>query len=197
MKKYTSAQAYFEDDHERVLVLNQIREVLLSCDLEETIKWFLPTYLHNNKIVIGLGHFKDFVGVWFHHGVFLTDPLNVLINAQQGKTMGLRQWRFKDLAEVDKTALKMYVEEAIKNSQEGLEILAKPKPIIETPSLLKEALDIDHKLKDAFYTFSKAKMNEFKAYILDAKRPETKQRRLEKIIPMILNGEGLNDKYKR
>ncbi len=197
MKKYVDAQAYFDDDHERSAILNEIRAILLSCDLEETIKWFLPTYLHQKRLVIGLGHFKEFVSIWFHHGVFLSDPLNVLINAQKGKTMGLRQWRFTSMKDIDHTAIKMYVKEAIKNSEEGLEIKAKAKPMIAMPELLQKALDDDPSLVLAYDSLTRSKQNEYKEYIINAKREATKYNRLEKIKPMILSGIGLHDKYRK
>ena len=40
------------------------------------------------------------------------------------------------------------------------------------------------------------KRKEYAAYVIEAKREETKVKRLEKIKPMILEGIGLNDKYR-
>ena len=44
---------------------------------------------------------------------------------------------------------------------------------------------------------TKGKQREYAEYIADAKREETKSKRLEKIIPMILANQGLNDKYRK
>ena len=52
------------------------------------------------------------------------------------------------------------------------------------------------KLATIFESLTLTKKREFTEYISSAKRDDTKQKRLEKIIPMILNNIGLNDKYK-
>lgn len=64
------------------------------------------------------------------------------------------------------------------------------------PDELQLEFDKDERLKEAFNGFSLSKQREFSDYISEAKREATKQKRLEKIIPMILNGVGLYDKYK-
>ena len=70
------------------------------------------------------------------------------------------------------------------------------KPLI-IPLELMQRLAIDKQLEVEFNRFSKSKQHEFALYIAAAKRTETKAKRLEKIIPMILSGEGLNDRYKK
>lgn len=64
------------------------------------------------------------------------------------------------------------------------------------PDELKEQLSKDGKLSEAFDQLTLSKKRDYTEYIQEAKRPETKQNRLEKITPMILAGMGLNDKYK-
>ena len=95
--------------------LNEIREIILSTNLEETIKWGMPTYTLNNKNVVGIGAFKTHYGVWFFQGSLLKDTHKVLINAQEGKTQAMRQWRFTKDSIIDKKLLLSYLEEAISN----------------------------------------------------------------------------------
>ena len=71
------------------------------------------------------------------------------------------------------------------------------KKSISIPKEFKNVLDKNKELKDSFDQFTPGKKREFAEYISDAKRDATKQKRIEKIIPMILNGIGLNDKYRK
>jgi len=188
----------FIGKHENFSIpLNKIREVILSTNLEETIKWGMPTYTLNNKNVVGIGAFKTHYGVWFFQGGLLKDAHKVLINAQEGKTQAMRQWRFTKDSKIDKKLLLSYIEEAILNEKKGLRIkpTKKNKPLI-IPKELNEFLADNTELANSFNSLSVSKRKDFAEYINTAKREETKVIRLEKIIPMILNNIGLNDKYK-
>lgn len=69
--------------------------------LEKSIKWGADVFTCNGKNVVSYGGFKDYFTIWFYNGVFLEDKFKVLINAQDGKTKSLRQWRFKSKNEID------------------------------------------------------------------------------------------------
>ncbi|CAL2084537.1 conserved hypothetical protein [Tenacibaculum sp. 190524A05c] len=178
--------------------LQLLRSFLLELDLVEDIKWGMPAYIYKNKNIIGISAFKNYFGMWFHQGVFLKDEKKLLINAQEGKTKAMRQWRFNSIDELDKKTLQEYVLEAMKNVELGKEI--KPqrnkKPLIIPPHLL-AVLDNNNQLKEKFESLSLTKKREFTEYISEAKREATKESRLQKIIPMIQSGIGLNDKYRK
>jgi uncharacterized protein YdeI (YjbR/CyaY-like superfamily) len=93
--------------------LKQLRAILLSTELKETIKWGMPTYTLNGKNVVGMGAFKSYFGLWFFNGVLLEDQGNQLINAQEGKTKSLRQWRFQSKDEINPSLISEYLAEAI------------------------------------------------------------------------------------
>jgi len=118
-----------------------------------------------------------------------------LINAQKGTTRGLRQWRFSSLDEMDHALVRSYVLEAIQNQKEGKEIKPERKKV-NMPDELSDALRQDSQLEDAFRAFTPARRREFMEHIGSAARAETRMRRLEKVVPLIKKGEGLNDKYK-
>ncbi|CAL2064328.1 YdeI/OmpD-associated family protein [Tenacibaculum sp. 190524A05c] len=178
--------------------LQLLRSFLLELDLVEDIKWGMPAYIYKNKNIIGISGFKNYFGMWFHQGVFLKDEKKLLINAQEGKTKAMRQWRFNSIDELDKKTLQEYVLEAMKNVELGKEI--KPqrnkKPLI-IPHQLLTVLDNNNQLKEKFESLSLTKKREFTEYISEAKREVTKESRLQKIIPMIQSGIGLNDKYRK
>jgi uncharacterized protein YdeI (YjbR/CyaY-like superfamily) len=177
--------------------LEVLRKVLLELPFEEDIKWGIPAYIYKKKNILGLSAFKNYCGIWFHHGVFLKDKANILINAQKDKTKGLSQMRFTSFMEIDVELVKLYVLEAIDNSEAGKEIKPKrnTKPVI-IPEELENRFNISEKLKSIFNDLSISKQREFCEYISSAKRQGTKEKRIEKIIPMILSQIGLNDKYR-
>lgn len=179
--------------------LETIRAILLKLPLDEDIKWGIPAYIYKGKNILGFAAFKNYCGIWFHNGVFLKDEANLLINAQEDKTKAMRQMRFYNSNEIQPEIIKAYVLEAIANSEAGKEI-NKPKrntkPLI-VPTILSSALSSDKILTEKFNSFTIAKKREFCEHILSAKKETTKQNRLDKIKPLILNGIGLYDKYKK
>lgn len=177
--------------------LEKLREIVLSSGLEETIKWGAPVYMNNGKNILGLSAFKNYVGLWFFQGGTLKDTHKVLMNAQDGKTQAMRQWRFSTLEEIDEDLIKTYIKEAVKNQEEGNIIKPKKntKPLVIHPLLQKE-LDSNSEFFKQFESFSLSKKREYAEHISSAKREATQISRLEKIIPMIINGVGLHDKYK-
>ncbi len=174
-----------------------LREILKETELTESIKWSSPVYSVNGKNIVGMGSFKSYAGLWFFQGALLTDKAGVLINAQEDKTKALRQWRFSTLEEINSRLVLEYVNEAIKNQQAGKEIKAdRNKPII-IPEELQEAFEENPELENAFQQFSLGCKREYTEYILEAKKTETRKNRVEKVIPMIFQKKGLNDKYKK
>lgn len=176
--------------------LDLLREIMLSTEAEECIKWGMPSYTINGKNVMGLGAFKSYVGIWFHQGAFLKNKENVLVNAQEGITKGMRQWRFSNKKEINKRLVKVYALEAIENQKQGKEVKISRAKKVEPAALLEEVLSKSKKLKTAFEKMTPGKQREYHEYINDAKRESTKLSRLEKIKPLIQSGSGLNDKYK-
>lgn len=172
------------------------RSILNSLELEEGIKWGAPTYMVNGKNVVGVGAFKGYIGLWFFNGALLKDKDEVLINAQDGKTVAMRQWRFRAMDEIDEAKIKEYVQEAILNQKEGREIKPVKSKELVIPAELKKLIISDENLNSNFNKLTPYKQKEYAEYIAEAKRPSTKESRLAKIKPLILSGAGLNDKYR-
>ena len=196
MKKINSAEDYFLAKNQWDNILKQLREIILLTELTETLKWGIPTYTLDGKNVAGLVAFKSFVAIWFFNGVLLKDETYKLINAQAGKTKALRQWRFSSIEEIDSTLIKAYLKEAIKNQQEGKTVKPKKKKPLIIPEMLLSAFAENLELEKCFQEFGLSKQREFVDYLDDAKREETKIKRMEKIKALILAKIGLNDKYK-
>lgn len=176
--------------------LHLLREILLKSGLTETIKWGQPNYELRGKHIVGLGAFKSYFGLWFHQGALLKDDQKKLLNAQVGKTVAMRQWRFDSAEEIDEKLILQYVAEAVENQKAGIEIKpVKRKPLI-IPQELQKAFDSNPEVKTSFDLFGLTQKREYAEYIESAKREETRKNRIEKITPMILKRIGLNDKYR-
>jgi uncharacterized protein YdeI (YjbR/CyaY-like superfamily) len=175
--------------------LNLLKEIIAQTELTETTKWGGPVYVLEGKNVLGIGGFKSYFGIWFFNGVFLEDKNKVLINAQEGVTKSLRQWRFSSKGEVNEKMVFAYINEAIANEKTGKVIKPTKKETIVS-AMLQQELDNNPALAKAIQQFSLSRQREFHEYIEEAKREPTKLSRIEKIKPMIIQNIGLNDKYK-
>ena len=117
--------AYIKKHDQWSKQLSTARKVMNSAGLIETVKWGAPHYTFDGKIVVGLAGFKNHCAFWFNQGVFLKDKAKVLVNAQEGTTRGLRQWRMEEGDKLDTKLLKAYVLEAIEVQKSGKKITPK------------------------------------------------------------------------
>lgn len=175
--------------------LHLLQSIIAQTELLETTKWGGSVYVLNGKNVLGIGGFKNYFAIWFFNGVFLKDEKQVLVNANEGVTKSLRQWRFSSKEEVNEKEVLHYILEAIENERQG-KIIKPEKGKVFLSELFQKELDSDLLLAEAFHKFTPYKQKEFLEYIETAKREETKRSRIEKIKPMILEHIGLNDKYR-
>jgi len=175
---------------EKLIVL---RQLAINSGLKEEVKWGAPSY-SGKGIVLGLAAFKGWVSLWFHQGSFLKDEHKKLLAAAE-KTKGLRQWRLLPEERIDETLILKYMLEAKANDLAGKKIKAESKKV-ETPKMLLEAFSNDGILKSSFEALSPGKQKEYAEHIGSAKREAAQVSRLEKSIPLIKEGIGLNDKYK-
>lgn len=176
--------------------LGLLRAIIQKTELVETKKWGGEIYTLNNKNVLGIGGFKNYFGVWFMNGVFLKDEAKVLVNANEGVTRGLRQWRFTSASEINEQLLLQYIEEAIGNEKAGLSIKPEKKAAMHC-SFFAVQLEQDRDLSTAFEQFTPYKQKEFWEYMATAKQEKTKITRFDKIKSLIFEQRGLNDKYKK
>jgi|SRR5690606_25420098 len=177
--------------------LSLLKSIIQKTELKETVKWGIPVFTYNGQNIVGIAGFKSFFALWFYNGIFLKDPNKVLINAQEGVTKALRQWRFPSGEDIDEKLILDYIEEAIENEKQGKKIKPQKKQILPLPELLGEALDKDPSFKEKFIQLSLGKQNEYIEHLISAKQEATQLSRLEKIKPLVMEGKGLHDKYKK
>ena len=199
MEKQKKVDAYILKHEKWGRELELLRETLLHLGLEEGYKWSAPVYMVQGKNVVGLGAFKNHFGVWFFNGSLLKDDGKKLYNAQEGKTTAMRQWRFNDIDDIAENleVFEKYIQESIKNSK--LKKTVKPnlkKPLI-LPEELKEVFKTNKGLASSFDSLNLTRKREYVAHLDSAKREATKLDRLKKMIPLIMEGVGLHDKYRK
>ena len=191
IRSYIAKHEKFND------LLIELRKIIKKHPFEETLKWGMPTYVYDNKNLIGIGAFKNHVGVWFFQGALLKDKKGLLHNAQEGKTKAMRQMRLKEISDMNKSVIDQYVQETIENQRNGLIVeISKPVKQVLLPTELSNYLKDHSSVADSFSRLSPGRQKEYGTYISSAKREQTKADRLKKIIPLIIEGIGLNDKYK-
>jgi len=196
MQRASSVDDFLANAKQWRAELGRLRDILQSTGLDEDVKWGAPCYTYKGKNVVGIGGFKSYFGLWFHQGALLADDAGVLINAQEGKTRALRQWRMQSARDIKPAVIRRYVMEARKLVDSGEEIKAdRGKPIVLPPEL-RNALRRTRGATAAFRQLRTGLQREYADYISSAKRVDTKQRRIDKVLPMIVAGKGLNDRYR-
>lgn len=197
MDRQEKLEDYFNQDSSWKSGILRLRQLISTTELTEDWKWNFPTYTLNKKNVIGIASHKTHFGIWFFQGVFLKDKHKLLRNAQEGKTKAMRSFYFTSLDELNDEIILQYVLEAIQNCKEGKQVkVARKKIEVVIPLLLASALQESTELNHCFNRLSPSKQRDYADHIGNAKQEATRLRRLDKCIPMILEGVGLNDKYK-
>lgn len=196
MERSASAEEFISKHPQWEELLTALRRTLLSTGLEETIKWGVPVYTLGGKNVVGLTAFKKYSALWFFQGALLRDEAGLLVNAQEGKTRAQRQWRFDSPGDFDEEQVLVYLREAIENQRQGKTVKPAPRKAVSIPEELNLAFRENPDLEQRFGALAPYKQREYAEYISQARREDTRRRRLEKIIPMIGAGKGLNDRYR-
>lgn len=197
MAAVKSVEEYIERHLDRKAELKLLRTLVCSLPFEESVKWGMPSYAYDGRNLVGIGSFKNWSCLWFHEGSLLLDKAKVLENAQEGKTVGMRQWRFANIDEIDKTLVTAYLNETIENKKAGKTVDYKKKSskLVELPDLLKAHLKENPEHSKTFQAFTTSQKNDFSNYIIEAKREKTKLDRLEKIKNLLSEGKNLNSMW--
>jgi uncharacterized protein YdeI (YjbR/CyaY-like superfamily) len=177
--------------------LSLLKSILDKTELLTVKKWGIDIYTHNGKNIVGFLGFKNHFALWFYNGVFLTDKYKVLVSADGEKTKAMRQWRFTSIDQIDEKKILEYVKETVQNSINGIELKPDKFTPVAVPALLAARLKSDKEFNVAFKKLTPGKQKEYNLYVEEAKQDATKMKRIEKIVPLVLQGIGLNDKYKK
>jgi uncharacterized protein YdeI (YjbR/CyaY-like superfamily) len=171
-----------------------LRALVLSCGLVEELKWGHPCYTHEGNNVVLIHGFKEYCALLFHKGALLKDAKKMLIQ-QTENVQSARQIRFTHLDEItDKeNVLKVYIKEAIKVEASGKKVEFKKVSEFKMPIEFKRELDASPSLKKAFESLTPGRQRGYLLYFSTAKQVNTREARIEKFIPHIMTGKGLDD----
>ena len=169
------------------------RAIILDCGLTEELKWGKPCYTFQDSNILVIQGFKSYFAILFTKGALLKDPKNLLVKPGEN-TQAARQMRFEDVAELVELepVLKAYIREALEVEKAGLEvdIKVRPEPI---PEELQTKLDEIPALKKAFEALTPGRQRGYILHFSAPKQSKTRESRVEKCMPQILDGKGLND----
>lgn len=171
-----------------------LREIITECDLEEDFKWMHPCYTLNNANIVLIHGFKDYCALLFFKGVLMKDEKGILIQ-QTENVQDRRQLRFKNTAEIEKleSVIREYIQEAIAIEKAGLKVVMKTTAQYQMPEEFQTVLEDMSELKKAFYSLTTGRQKAYLLYFSSAKQAKTREARIEKYIPKILDVKGLDD----
>ncbi|MEP2446438.1 MAG: DUF1801 domain-containing protein [Balneola sp.] len=172
-----------------------LRTIILDCGLTEELKWGKPCYTVNGNNIVLIHGFKDYCALLFHKGVLLNDAEDILVQ-QTKNVQSARQIRFTDVEQINDmmAVLRSYIFEAVEVEKAGLEVPMKKTSDFEMAEEFREKLETIPELKEAFESLTPGRQRGYLLHFSGAKQSKTRTSRVEKCIPDILEGKGLNDR---
>lgn len=185
---------FFNKDTQWQQAYGKLRTILLDCGLTEELKWGVPCYTLDGQNVVLIHGFKEYCAVLFFKGVLMKD-FNAILVQQTADVQAARQIRFTSAAQVEemKHVLKAYVEDAIAVEKSGQEVEFKKTDEFSMPLEFQVQLDEMPELKTAFEALTPGRQRGYLLHFSSAKQAKTRESRVEKCIPKILEGKGLDD----
>jgi len=171
-----------------------LREIVLDLPLTEEVKWGQACYTSDGKNIVLIHGFKEYCALLFFKGALLKDPKRILIQQTENVQSG-RQIRFTNLREIVelKPILKAYIQQAIEVEKAGLKVKLKKTSDFKVPQEFQNKLDEMPALKKAFAALTPGRQRGYLFYFSAAKQSKTREARVEKCMPQILQGKGLDD----
>ena len=173
----------------------RLRAILLDCDLAEELKWAKPTYTHDGSNIVLILPLKETCTLLFMKGALLKDPKGLLVQPGEN-SQSQRQMRFTSVAEIARLekSIKGFVKQAIDVEKAGLKVAFRKSTDLVYPKEFQDRLDSNTALREAFLKLTPGRRRQYHLYFTGAKQSATRESRVEKAIPLILDGVGLNDR---
>ena len=186
-------EEYFEQLDKWGNELQLLREIVLSCGLEEDFKWKHPCFTLKGKNVVLIHEFKDYCGLMFFKGVLLKDEKKLLHTIKNIQSE--RQLRFTSLAEINEShdLIRAYIFEAIDIEQKGLKVKMKDVSDYDVPKELKQKFIESPDFKNAFENLTPGRQKGYLLHFGQAKQSSTRTARIEKYVERIMMGKGIRD----
>jgi len=185
---------YFDKEQKWHDEIARLRAIILSCGLDEELKWGCPCYTLDGNNIALIHVFKEYCGVLFFKGALLNDTHGILIQ-QTENVQSARQARFTSLEKVVETEpiLKAHIFEAIEVEKAGLKVTLKKTTDFAVPEEFQSKLDRIPALKTAFEALTPGRQRGYLFHFSQPKQSKTREARVEKYIPQILAGKGIDD----
>ena len=186
--KFISEAEKWQEEFEK------LRMIILDCQLNEELKWGNPCYTFQNSNIVLIHGFKEYCAILFMKGALLNDAHGLLIQQTENVQSG-RQIRFTNVREIVnlEPILKTYVYEAIEVEKAGLKVPLKKTTVLIFPQEFQNKLDENPALKKAFEALTPGRQRAYNLFFSAPKQSQTRASRVEKSIPKILEGKGLDD----
>lgn len=185
---------YFDKNEAWQKEIEKMRSIVLDCGLTEELKWGCPCYQYNETNVVLIHVFKEYCAFLFFKGALLNDPNGILVQ-QTENVQAARQIRFTNLKEIVKleATIKAYIYEAIEVEKAGLTVKLKKTSEFNMPEEFRQRLNKNKALRTAFESLTPGRQRAYLLHFSSAKQAKTRESRIEKYIPQILEGKGIDD----
>jgi uncharacterized protein YdeI (YjbR/CyaY-like superfamily) len=193
VEDFPDVDAYLEASRQWPDEIRTLRPLLLAAGLEEEIKWGKPCYTHRGANIAIVQEFADNLALMFFKGILLDDPAGVLQEVGPN-SHAARRMMFSSVGDVVAHAdlVTACVEQAIAVEDAGTRV--PPRPAEELAPELAERLAADPGLAESFDELTPGRQREYNLYVTGATQSSTRERRVDKIVPRILEGKGLRDR---
>jgi len=174
--------------------VEKLRTIILDCGLDEELKWGCPCYTMNGGNIVLIHTFKEYCALLFFKGALLNDTHGILIQ-QTENVQSPRQVRFTNLREIIdlEPVLKAYIHNAIEVEKAGLKVTLKETKDFAVPQEFQDKLDHIPALKKAFEALTPGRQRGYLFHFSQPKQSKTREARVEKYMPKIMDGKGLDD----
>lgn len=174
--------------------MEELRTILLDCDLIEEWKWRSPCYTFKGSNVAVIGGFKTHCVLSFFKGALLHDADGILDKPGEN-SQAARVIRFTNLQEIreKEATLKAYIFEAIEVEKAGLSVDYKENETLVLPEELLIKFEELPVFKMAFEALTPGRQRGYNLFFSAGKQSKTRMSRIEKYVQRILDGKGIND----
>lgn len=193
MEDFPDVDAYLAASGQWPHEIRALRRLLLAAGLDEGIKWGKPCYSHDGANVAIVQEFTDDLALMFFKGVLLEDPAGVL-EVVGPNSHAARRMTFGSVEEVEGRAdlVVALLEQAIAVEEAGTAV--PPRPEEDLAPELAERLAQDPELARSFEELTPGRRRAYNLHVAGAKQASTRERRVDGIVPRILEGRGLRDR---
>lgn len=195
-KMNVKVNSFFEEASQWQKEMQKLRPILLDCGLDEALKWNLPCYTLQGKNIVVIQPFKKYLALLFLKGALIQDTDGILLKTGENTHAG-RQIRFNSVKEITglEPILKTYIFQAIEVERAGLKVSIKRNDELDIPDELQDKFEKSTAFKKAFDALTPGRQRGYIFYFAQPKQSKTRTARIEKYLPQIMEGKGINDDY--